>query len=104
MEKRSDPRRNFKTQIICRRYMSNSGTEPIEGTMENCGSYGFYAELPEPLSKGTILVVQMAGDSLGYPAQDGLRSMGLAEVRWSKPISAKGAECYATGLKYLMDY
>jgi len=104
MEKRSDPRRNIKTQIICRRYMSDHGAEPIEGTIENCGSYGFCAELPKPLSRGTILVVQMAGGSTGYSAQDGLRSMGLAEVRWSKPISVKGAECYSTGLKYLMAY
>jgi len=84
--------------------MSGNGKVPIEGTMENCGSYGFYAELPEYLSKGTILVVQMAGDSIGDSVQDGIRSMGLAEVRWSKPISVKGEERYATGLKYLMAY
>jgi hypothetical protein len=30
--------------------------------------------------------------------------MGLAEVRWSKLISAKGVDCYTTGLKYLMAY
>jgi hypothetical protein len=84
--------------------MSGNGTEPIEGIMGNCGSNGFYAELPKPLSKGTILVVQMAGDLIGYSAQDGLRAMGLAEVRWSKPISVEGTECYATGLKYLMAY
>jgi len=49
-------------------------------------------------------VVQMAGDSIGHSAQDGLRGMGLAEVCWSKPVSVKGSECYATGLKYLMSY
>jgi hypothetical protein len=104
VEKRSDSRCDIKTQIICRRYRSGTGTEPIEGTIENCGPEGFCAELPKPLSRGTILVVQMAGDSIGCSAQDGLRSMGLAEVRWSKPVSVKGAECYATGLKYLMAY
>lgn len=104
MEKRADSRRNFKTQIVCKRYRSGTGTEPIEGTIENCGPDGFCAELPKPLSRGTILVVQTAVDSIGYSAQDGVRSMGLAEVRWSKPISVKGANCYVTGLKYLMAY
>jgi hypothetical protein len=104
VEKRADSRRNIKTQIICRRYRSGTGTEPIEGTIENCGPDGFCAELPRPLSRGTILVVQMSGDSIGCSAQDGVRSMGLAEVRWSKPISVKGADCYATGLKYLLAY
>jgi len=104
MEKRSDPRRKIKMNIICRRYMSGVGPAPIEGTIENCGSCGFYAELPEPFSRGTILVVQMAGDSLEFSARDGLRSMGLAEVRWSKPISVEGTEYYATGLKYMMAY
>ena len=103
MEKRSESRRNVKTVIICRRYGSGAGTEPMEGTIENCGLEGFCAELGEPLSKGTILVVQMAGDSMGDGCQDGLRSMGLAEVRWSKPI-AEGSERYTIGLKYLMAY
>ena len=104
MEKRADSRRGIKTQIVCRRYRSGTGTEPIEGTIENCSPEGFCAELPKSLSRGTILVVQIAGDSIGQSVQDGLRSMGLAEVRWSKPTSAKGVDCYATGLKYLMAY
>ena len=104
MKKRSDSHRNIKTRIICRRYRSGNCTEPIEGTIENCGPEGFCAELPKSLSRGTILAVQMAGDWIGYSAQDGLRSMGLAEVRWSKPVSVKGVDCYATGMKYLMAY
>ena len=94
MEKRSESRRNIKTTIICRYYKSGTGTEPMEGTIENCGPEGFCAEFEKPLSKGTILVVQMGGDSLGYSEQDGLRSMGLAEVRWSKPVSCEGNERY----------
>jgi len=104
VEKRSEARRNIKTHIILRRYRSDTDMEPIEGTIENCGSDGFCAELPMPLSRGTIFVVQMAGDSIEYSAQDGLRSMGLAEVRWSKPVSVKEPERYATGLSYLLAY
>jgi hypothetical protein len=104
MEKRSEPRRIIKTTVICRRYRSEPGTEAMKGTLENCGPEGFCAEFDKPLSKGTILVVQMGGDSLRCSEQDGLRCMGLAEVRWSKPISSEAGERYATGLKYLMTY
>jgi len=103
MEKRSESRRNIKTGIICRRYSSGTTTEPMEGTVKNCGPEGFCAEIGIPLSKGTILVVQMAGDSTGDGWQGGFRSMGLAEVRWSKPI-VEGSRRYTIGLKYLMAY
>lgn len=103
MEKRSESTRNIKIEIICKRYGSGAGTEPMGGTIEDCGPEGFCAELGEPLSKGTVLVVRLAGNSMGDGWQQGLRSMGLAEVRWSKPI-AEGSMRYTTGLKYLMSY
>ncbi len=46
----------------------------MEATVENCGPEGFCAEIGIPLSKGTILVVQMAGDSVGDGWQGGFRS------------------------------
>ena len=103
MEKRSDPRRAIGTTIVCQRYKSSNGAVPIEGKIKNCCSAGFYAELKEHVTAGTILVVQMTG----HPSErdEGVRSMALAEVRWSKPAPVvEGEACYATGLKYLMVY
>jgi len=104
MDKRSSPRREINTSIACRRYISLNSEVSIDGYLKNCCSAGFYAELKEHVTAGTILVVRMTGDSWGYSANDGLRSMALAEVRWSKPMSVEGEPCYATGLKYIMAY
>jgi hypothetical protein len=104
MEKRSNSRREINTSILCKRYISLNGEVSINGNMKNCCPAGFYAELKENVKAGTILVVRMTGSSWGYSADDGLRSMALAEVRWSKPMSVEGNACYATGLKYLMAY
>jgi hypothetical protein len=104
MDKRSNPRREINTSIACQRYVSLNGEVSIDGNMKNCCPAGFYAELKEHVAAGTILVVRMTGSSWGHSGDVGLRSMALAEVRWSKPMSVEGKPCYATGLKYLMAY
>jgi len=59
--------------------------------MKNCCPAGFYAELKEHVKAGTILVVRTTGSSWEASADDGLPPpMALAEVRWSKPMSARG--------------
>jgi len=104
MEKRSNRRRLINTSIVCNRFNSLNLGEPIDGKLKNCSSAGFYAELKLPVKAGTILVVRVTGRWGRYSIDEGFRSHALAEVRWSKPISAKVDVCYATGLKYLMAY
>jgi len=104
MDKRSDPRREIDTSILCKRYISFNGEVAINGSIKNCCQAGIYAELKEHVKAGTILVVRVTGSSWGCSADEGLRSMALAEVRWSKPMSAEREGCYATGLKYLLPY
>jgi hypothetical protein len=36
--------------------------------------------------------------------EEGFRSMALAEVKWSQPMSVEGEILYATGLRYLSAY
>ena len=102
MDKRSNPRREINTSIACKRYVSLNSEVSIDGNIKNCCPTGFCAELKEHIKAGTILVVRMTGNSWGYSADDGLRSMALAEVRWSKPMPVEGKSSYATGLKYLI--
>jgi len=102
MDKRSNPRREINTSIACKRYVSLNSEVSIDGNIINCCPTGFCAELKKHVKMGTILVVRMTGNSWGYSADDGLRSMALAEVRWSKPMPVEGKASYATGLKYLI--
>ncbi len=81
----------------------NGGVE-IDGKMINCCSTGFMAELTAPVKPGTVLVIRAAGSPWGQTSEEEVRSLSLAEVRWSMPRSAEGEICYATGLKYLAAY
>lgn len=104
MEKRSNRRRRICTSIVCNRFKSLHSHNAIDGQMKNCCVSGFYAELREQVKMGTILVVRTTGNSWSDSTEEGVRSLALAEVRWSQPKSIEGAVCYATGLKYLMAY
>jgi hypothetical protein len=48
------------------------------------------------------LVVRTRGSSGSSSAEDELRSLAIAEVKWSAPIPTGGEGYYATGLRYLM--
>jgi hypothetical protein len=70
--------------------------------MKNCCINGLYAELAAAFKAGTVLVVRTTGSSGGYSREEGFHSLAIAEVKWSRPISVEGDDCYATGLKYVM--
>ena len=63
---------------------------------------GLCAELRSHFKTGTVLVVRTTGASGSNSGEDGIRTLTLAEVKWSKPMSTEGMVYYATGLKYLM--
>jgi hypothetical protein len=104
MEKRSNPRRQINTTIICHYFNGMNTSETFDGNMKNCCIAGFYAEMKRHFKPGTILVVRATGKSGGYSIDEGFRSQALAEVKWSNPKNVKGDGFYATGLKYLMAY
>jgi hypothetical protein len=102
MEKRTTPRHLINTSIICRYLNSAQFGEAVGGIMKNCCINGLYAELAAAFKAGTVLVVRTTGSSGGYSREEGFHSLAIAEVKWSRPISVEGDDCYATGLKYVM--
>jgi len=104
MEKRSNQRYLIEAPIFCSPFYSLQADKTIDGRILNCCPAGIYAELKSSVKAGTIVVVRVTGGFGGISADEGLRSMALAEVRWSKPITVEGAVRYAAGLKYLLGY
>jgi len=102
MEKRAAQRHLISASIICSFLNSVNFGEPVDGRMKNCCINGLYAELGFYFKTGTVLVVRVTGSSCGYSKEEGFRSLAIAEVKWSRPISVEGEAYYATGLKYLM--
>jgi hypothetical protein len=63
-----------------------------------------YAELKTHFKEGTILLARTTDSGPeGWPSkiEEGIRTISLVEVKWSKPLSANGFVCYGTGLKHL---
>ena len=83
MEKRSSQRLLVKVPFVCSHLSSFYNTEPVHGIILNSCEDGFYAELKAHVEAGTILMFRMTGSRSECHIDDSLRSLGLAEVRWS---------------------
>ncbi len=101
MEKRSSQRLLVKVPFVCSHLSSFYSTEPVHGIILNFCEDGFYAELKAHVKVGTILLFRMTGSPSECHIDDGFRSMGLAEVRWSKVKLVDGEFQSAIGLSYL---
>ena len=101
MEKRSSQRLLVKIPFVCSHLSSFYSIEPAHGIILNICEDGFYAELEAHVKVGTILMFRMTGSPSECHIDDGLRSMGLAEVRWSKVKLVGGEVQSAIGLSYL---
>jgi hypothetical protein len=102
MEKRAVIRYQSDISVCCSFLNSAERCQPVEGKVKNFCATGLCAELRSHFKTGTVLVVRTTGASGSNSGEDGIRTLALAEVKWSKPMSAEGMVCYATGLKYLM--
>ena len=90
--------------VICQTFSSTGGSHAADGVMRSYSSQESYIETTHPFKAGTILMVRMDG----YPArsrsaidQEGPRSIGLAEVKWQRPVQDADDIRYGIGLKYL---
>ena len=105
MENRASSRHDAESSIVCSYLSSKNLNEVCNGKMKNYCDCGMYAELPTAFKTGTILVVRptsTSGDDTGFEIKQGVRSISLAEVKWSRKISSDGLPMYATGFRYLM--
>jgi hypothetical protein len=102
MEKRAAIRHQSETLIFCSFLNSRGSCHSIDGKLKNFCADGLCVELRTYLKPGTVLVVRTRGSSGSSSAEDELRSLAIAEVKWSAPIPTGGEGYYATGLRYLM--
>jgi len=98
------PRNPTDAAITCRPYTRCRAIFASDGVMRNFSSYGSYIETSHKYESGTILIVRMTR----YPslasslaAEEGLRSICLAEVKWQQELADKNAIRYGIGLRYL---
>jgi hypothetical protein len=104
MEKRSSRRHPTEASIVCSYLTAGTIDKTFNGKMRNCCPSGMYAELNGDPPTGLILVIKSRPEPTDRPSSrraEGFRSVSLAQVQWSKPMSQGGKTLYGTGLKYL---
>ena len=104
MEKRNHDRCEALITIDYRPLMTNGQPIKKEGTLLNFSSSGVFIRSLNRFEIGTILLIRI-GD---FPADfnkninsRGLRSIGLAEVKWVRPVTNNGWSGFGMGLRYL---
>ena len=104
MEKRNSNRHKTDQSIVCTFFTSHSCDATFDGRIQNYCDYGMYAELKTHFKEGTILLARTTDSGPeGWPSkiEEGIRTISLVQVKWSKPLSDNGVVCYGTGLKHL---
>ena len=105
MEKRTYHRNSQKIPLVCRPFTTKYTDDIFSGSMLNFCENGMYVESKAYLKeKVTLLVRVNTGATNGFRAGEtvGLRTLSLAEVKWTKSFQdALGSPLYGYGLRYL---
>jgi hypothetical protein len=81
--------------------------EGVEGRLLNFSGDGGCIESAQEVTARCTLLVRLKRSAAGSgkaTGREGLRSAGLADVRWCRAIAGKKAPRYAIGLKYVKWY
>jgi len=104
VEKRCAQRFESDARLDCSYLTSVGGQRVFTGKMGNYCASGIYAELKNPFRTGTILLIKARREddsAENLPVQEGFRTISLAEVKWSQPLSREGETLYGIGMKYI---
>jgi hypothetical protein len=106
MEKRSLTRSCTRLAVACSNLAAANPAAASDGIMTNCSCGGTCIELKCKLFVGSIVMIKATGliaKELSGALPGGIKTVVLAEVRWSKRLGQQGPSGYAIGLKYLLN-
>ena len=90
--------------VACRPFADRGGASPAEAVMRNFSKAGSYIESAHAFKTGAIIQLRM----VQYPStlgaldwDDRPRSIGIAAVKWRRPLADENDGPYGFGLKYL---
>jgi len=104
MDKRALIRNRTKISVACSSLTASGPAAVSNGTMLNCSCAGTCIELTHKIHKGSIVIIKATGwtpkeNAGGLP--EGFRTLGLAEVKWTKRLEGGRIPNFAIGLRYL---
>ena len=101
-QRRTQDRGLTNACITCRSFTSDI-IQASDGIMRNYSNSGGYIETSRKFSLGTVLVVRMTrcpGMGSSFAAEEGLRTIGLAQVKWMQELADKNTARYGMGIEY----
>ena len=100
--KRNQDRSLTDASITCQPLTSDVA-QASDGIIRNFSSTGFYIETSRGFKPGTVLIVRMTqypAMSSSIAAEEGLRSISLAEVKWMQELADENTTRYGMGVRY----
>ncbi len=104
MEKRIHDRCEALISVNYRPLTTNGHPIKKEGTLLNFSSSGVFIRSLNRFEIGTILLIRIGDFPSDFEETSdnrGLRSIGLAEVKWVQPLTNNGWSGFGMGLRYL---
>jgi hypothetical protein len=104
--KRNQDRSLIDASITCRPFTSNVA-QASDGVMRNFSSTGSYIETSRGFKPGTVLIVRMTRYTAmpsSIAAEEGLRSISLAEVKWMLELADESTTRYGMGVRYFNSF
>lgn len=98
------PRYHTEAAITCQPFTSSGALRASNGVLRNFSCNGSYIETSCELKPGTIIIIQMTRcpplpSSLA--AEEGLRTICLAEIKWRQELTDAKAIRFGMGVRYL---
>lgn len=99
-DKRNHPRSPVEAHIACSLLTTRIDIDKTPCVVRNYSPNGVYIETECDYKRGAVLVVEIT-EAEPVEAENEMRSVGLAEVRWVHHLDAEVGPWFGLGLKYL---
>jgi hypothetical protein len=104
--KRNQDRSLTDASITCRPFTSDVA-QASDGIMRNFSGTGSYIETSRGFKPGTVLIVRMTqyrAMSSSIAAEEGLRSISLAEVKWMQELADENTTRYVNNIRIISHF
>jgi hypothetical protein len=106
-KRRIELRHPIEATVACHPFTSRGTPQAADAVMRNFSDTGSYIESTHAFEVGTVIQVRLVPYPSTRPSADATewpRSVGLATVRWRRPLADEAGGPYGFGLKHMLPH